>query len=312
MAEPTNAELTKLIKQLVHKVDLDETSPKKFIALLSKELGGIDLTRKKKFIKETVRKVIESIQDEEESSEEEAQSEEEEEPKPRKRKGGGGLAAVKEISRALANLLGKGKEMARTEVVKELWNYIREHELQDPTDKRKINLDENMQEVFGTETFTMFSMNKYVSAHIHPFKPVDLTPKEPKKRKAKQKKGKNGDKKARKSGTQAPYQLSPELTRVVGKGILPRPQVTQALWAYIRENSLQNPEDKREILCDTKLKAVMGGKNKVTMFTMNKYITPHMLEKLDKSYYTHPDEKENAKSDESETDSEAEQSDDEE
>jgi chromatin remodeling complex protein RSC6 len=36
----------------------------------------------------------------------------------------------------------------------------------------------------------------------------------------------------------------------------------------------------------------MGGKDKVTMFTMNKYITPHLLEKLDKSYYTHEDEQE--------------------
>ena len=36
-------------------------------------------------------------------------------------------------------------------------------------------------------------MNKYVSAHIHPFKPVDLTPKEPKKRKAKPTKEKNKD-----------------------------------------------------------------------------------------------------------------------
>ena len=27
----------------------------------------------------------------------------------------------------------------------------------------------------------------------------------------------------------------------------------------------------------------------MTMFTMNKYVTPHLLEKLDKSYYTHED-----------------------
>jgi len=61
--------------------------------------------------------------------------------------------------------------------------------------------------------------------------------------------------------------------------------VTQALWAYIRKHQLQNPEDKREILCDDALKAVMGGKKKLTMFTMNKYITPHIIEKLDKSAY---------------------------
>jgi upstream activation factor subunit UAF30 len=52
----------------------------------------------------------------------------------------------------------------------------------------------------------------------------------------------------------------------------------------------QNPKDRREILCDAKLKAVMGGNEKVTMFSMNKHITPHLLEKLDKSYYTHEEE----------------------
>jgi len=31
----------------------------------------------------------------------------------------------------------------------------------------------------------------------------------------------------------------------------------------------------------------MGGNERVTMFTMNKYITPHLLEKLDKSMYVH-------------------------
>jgi chromatin remodeling complex protein RSC6 len=34
----------------------------------------------------------------------------------------------------------------------------------------------------------------------------------------------------------------------------------------------------------------MGGEDKVTMFSMNKYITPHLLEKLDKSYYTHEED----------------------
>jgi len=52
---------------------------------------------------------------------------------------------------------------------------------------------------------------------------------------------------------------------------------------------LQNPQDKREIICDKNLSMVMGGQSKVTMFSMNKYITPHLLEKLDKSEYIHED-----------------------
>lgn len=34
----------------------------------------------------------------------------------------------------------------------------------------------------------------------------------------------------------------------------------------------QNPQDKREIFCDVALKRVMGGEDKVTMFSMNKYM----------------------------------------
>lgn len=42
----------------------------------------------------------------------------------------------------------------------------------------------------------------------------------------------------------------------------------------------------------------MAGKDKVTMFNMNKFITPHLLEKLDKSYYVHEEEDGAAGSDE--------------
>jgi hypothetical protein len=36
----------------------------------------------------------------------------------------------------------------------------------------------------------------------------------------------------------------------------------------------------------------MGNESKVTMFSMNKYVTPHLLEKLHKSEYTHEDSNE--------------------
>jgi len=86
---------------------------------------------------------------------------------------------------------------------------------------------------------------------------------------------------------QPPYRLSEELAEIVGTDILPRPQVVKGIWAHIKKYDLQNPADKREILCDDKLKAVMGGEDKVTMFNMNRYVTDHLLEKLDRSEYNH-------------------------
>lgn len=72
-----------------------------------------------------------------------------------------------------------------------------------------------------------------------------------------------------------PLTLSAELQAVVGKGPMPRSEVIKQLWVYIKGNNLQNPENKRNILADDKLKAVFG-KDEVTMFEMAKLISPHL------------------------------------
>ena len=77
------------------------------------------------------------------------------------------------------------------------------------------------------------------------------------------------------TGIHAPVQPSPELGEVVGNDKLPRSQVISKVWDYIKSNNLQNPENKREILADDKLKKVFG-RDKCTMFEMNKYISQHV------------------------------------
>lgn len=52
---------------------------------------------------------------------------------------------------------------------------------------------------------------------------------------------------------------------------LSRPQVVKHLWVYIKDRELQNPENKREILCDQNFKAVFGVE-KIDMFKMNKVL----------------------------------------
>ncbi|MDP2649140.1 MAG: SWIB/MDM2 domain-containing protein [bacterium] len=73
-----------------------------------------------------------------------------------------------------------------------------------------------------------------------------------------------------------PLTLSPELEAVVGAGPLARGQVVKKLWEYIKANNLQNPQNKRNILADEKLKVLFGGKAEVTMFEMTKLVSPHM------------------------------------
>lgn len=74
----------------------------------------------------------------------------------------------------------------------------------------------------------------------------------------------------------APKDLSPELEAVVGAGPMPRSEVVKQLWVYIKKHDLQNPENKRNILADDKLKVLFGGKDEVTMFEMTKLVSPHI------------------------------------
>lgn len=310
---PDEPSIRKQMEALVKTVDLETITTKQFIRLLSAKMGGANLSSKKAYIKSTLTEVLDAMDDESDGNasddETEDESDEEEEPqkkqvvKPKKERKETGLTVVKEISADMAHFLGKGRQMARTEVVKGLWAYIKANDLQNPQDRREIILDEKMKTLFKCDRFTMFTLNKYVGSHIHPFPAVNLNElsenskkrkeEAARKRKAKLEAKKGNVKKVkRKEGTHPPYRLSDELRAVVGKDILPRPQVTQALWIYIKANNLQDDTDKRVIVCDEKLRPVMGGNDTVTIFTMNKHITPHMVEKLDRSAYVHTVKKE--------------------
>jgi chromatin remodeling complex protein RSC6 len=68
-------------------------------------------------------------------------------------------------SAALAAVIGS-KPMPRTEVTKKLWDYIKAKKLQDATNKRQINADAALKEVFGQSSVSMFEMTKLVGKHL--------------------------------------------------------------------------------------------------------------------------------------------------
>ena len=74
---------------------------------------------------------------------------------------------------------------------------------------------------------------------------------------------------------QKPLQPSKELAAVVGSDPLPRSEMVSRVWDYIKQHNLQNPENRREIVADDKLKPIFG-KDKVTMFEMNRYLAQHL------------------------------------
>jgi chromatin remodeling complex protein RSC6 len=77
-------------------------------------------------------------------------------------------------------------------------------------------------------------------------------------------------------GLARPVQPSADLAAICGNQPLPRSQVVSKVWDHIRKNNLQNPQNKREILADDKLKKVFGGKDRVSMFEMNKHLSNHL------------------------------------
>ncbi len=77
------------------------------------------------------------------------------------------------------------------------------------------------------------------------------------------------------SALQKPLQPSKELAAVVGSAPLARGEMVSRIWDYIRKNNLQNPENRREIIADDKLRPIFG-KDKVTMFEMNKHLAQHL------------------------------------
>src|SRR5687767_13999767 len=57
-----------------------------------------------------------------------------------------------------------------------------------------------------------------------------------------------------------------------------RLEVVKRLWAYIKENDLQDPNDKRYIVCDDRLMTIFK-QDRIHSFTMNKFLTDHLKKK---------------------------------
>jgi len=69
-------------------------------------------------------------------------------------------------SSTLAAVVG-ASPMPRTEVTSKLWGYIKKNNLQDKTNRRMINADDKLREVFGGKRqVSMFEMTKLVNKHL--------------------------------------------------------------------------------------------------------------------------------------------------
>ncbi|ESQ30535.1 hypothetical protein EUTSA_v10011568mg [Eutrema salsugineum] len=321
----SDSDLVTRLREILSSSDLETTTP----ASVRRQLEayfGVELTDKKAFVRDQIDAFLESdavvkSKPEEEEEEEEDCSEENDEEgsendedkterpvEAKKRRGG--FNKICQLSPQLDKFLGTS-QLARTEVVKKMWAYIREHELQDPKNRRNIICDESLYSLFRVKTINMFQMNKALAKHIWPLngdgcvnnsvkeenedessgerdeqnedagknneeeesdEEVDRSSRKRKKRKP----AKSEEKPKKKGGGFTKIcSLSPELQAFTGTPQLARTEVVKMLWSYIKENNLQDPSDKRTIICDESLRSLFPV-DSINMFQMNKLLTKHI------------------------------------
>lgn len=68
-------------------------------------------------------------------------------------------------SAELAEIVGT-EPLARTEITKRIWDYLKKHNLQNPANKREILADDKLEHVFGVKSVSMFEMTKLINKHL--------------------------------------------------------------------------------------------------------------------------------------------------
>merc|ERR1711872_613818 len=72
------------------------------------------------------------------------------------------------------------------------------------------------------------------------------------------------------------FKLSADLAAIIGKKEASRPEITKDLWAYLKNNNLQDQENKQFFTPDKKMAKIFGNE-KLKAFTMSKFINPHLV-----------------------------------
>ncbi|KAJ3124075.1 hypothetical protein HK098_001400 [Nowakowskiella sp. JEL0407] len=211
------------------------------------------------------------------------------EPKQKNSTGGakGGFSKELLLSPALAEVVGV-KELSRPQTTKRLWDYIKEHNLQDPSNRSFVICDDKLKAVFETDRIHCFKMAKFVSAHLYdraeicdgvvPAGRKEIT--EGSKPKKKTKSTTTTASGTRVRGIMKPALLSEPLAAICGTNEMPRTTVVKTLWDYVKSNGLQDPANKKVWICDEKLKTLFGV-DRIDGFKMNKVLSKHIKTKND-------------------------------
>ncbi|KAK9084701.1 hypothetical protein Sjap_025112 [Stephania japonica] len=172
-----------------------------------------------------------------------------------KRRGGpGGLNKLCGVSPVLQAIVGE-PALSRTQIVKQLWAYIRQNNLQDPNNKRRIICNDALRLVFETDCTDMFKMNKLLAKHIIPLEPSKELGSDSKRMKVE-------TEPATENAEAAPSTviMSDTLAKFLGAGgkEIVQLEAVERVWEYIKVNNLEDPLNSMTVICDQKLQELLG------------------------------------------------------
>ncbi|KAL6783661.1 Upstream activation factor subunit spp27 [Auxenochlorella protothecoides] len=281
---PTDEEITYRLQELLTEVDLQSTTEKMLRRRLEQEFST-DLSSKKALLRAEVEAYLSS-------QPAPPGSEADEEPTARSkrpRNSGAGLGCA--LSPAMQAFLGE-TSLPRPQVVKRLWAYIKEHDLQDPKDRRRILLDDALSTIFPGKSTDMFKMNKHLSRHcfVEDAPGVEAsdddddddagagsskaTPRRVRARSDPGRAATPGEKRV--NGFTKPLRLSPAMAAWVGAGTASRPAIAKHMWAYVKEHGLQDPANKQFVVSDATLRALTG-QDRFKAFGFSALVKQHIL-----------------------------------
>ncbi|KAK2639865.1 hypothetical protein Ddye_027660 [Dipteronia dyeriana] len=189
--------------------------------------------------------------------------------KPKRRGGAGGLNKLCGVSPELEVIVGQ-PTLPRTEIVKQLWAYIRKNNLQDPSNKRKIICNDELRLVFETDCTDMFKMNKLLAKHI-----ISL---EPTKQSSTKKQKVDGESGMRSFEVGPSVIISEGLANFFGVGgrEMLQSEVLRRIWEYIKVHNLEDTTNPMVILCDAKLQDIFGCQS-ISALGIPELLSPHIL-----------------------------------
>ncbi|CAH2078264.1 unnamed protein product [Thlaspi arvense] len=212
-----------------------------------------------------------------------AQSPKESAPTGTKRKGGpGGLNKVCRVSPELQVVVGE-PALPRTEIVRQLWAYIRKNNLQDPSNKRKIICDDALRVVFETDCTDMFKMNKLLAKHILPLDPSKDSG-QAKRAKAEVETKTEAETESTTEPVSSTVALSEPLAKFFGTGEteMTDEEIIRRVWEYIKLNNLEvgaeDPVNPMAIQCDEKLRDLLGCES-ISAVGINEMMRRHMYKR---------------------------------